>query len=93
MEKVLWIVFHRLARYPGVDEKDLKTLLTGNELPSIPAIPDEGSGLNASIDGGNEEGVFSVTLSGSSFAASTRVSTCCGSERSGNSCAFALSSS
>ena len=80
MEKVLWIVFHRLARYPGVDEKDLNTLSTENELSSIPAIPDEGSRFNANIDGGNEEGVLSVPLSGSSFVTSTRSSVCCGSE-------------
>ena len=56
------VAFHRLARYPGVDEKDLTTFCTGDELLSVPEIP-ESSWLNADMDGGNEVGVLSSTSS------------------------------
>jgi hypothetical protein len=66
-------VFHRLARYPGVDEKDLTTFCTENELLSVPEIP-ESSWLDAGMDGGNEAGVFSSTRS--TFVPWTCSSTC-----------------
>ena len=76
VENELLAAFHRLARYPGVDEKDLDTLSMWKELPSIPDIPEESSRFDDGICGGNEDVVLSVTISGSHFASSTRSIAC-----------------
>lgn len=81
VENELRVAFQRLAKYPGVEEKDLNTLELENELAPIPGSP-ESSFLNVGVGWGIEdieEGIFST---------SSDVSTCSGSDTWSDSCEF-----
>lgn len=82
VENELRVAFQRLAKYPGVEEKDLNTLELKNELASIPESPEEGSLFNLGVGWGIEESMFSTSMD---------VSTCSGSNTSSNSCESATS--
>jgi hypothetical protein len=68
VEHELLIGFQRLARYPGVDVNDLKTLSgPENELSSVIEIPDDWS-FNEAGGGGNDG--FASASTSSVFAGS-----------------------
>lgn len=90
VENELFVAFQRFARYPGVDEKDLNTLETENELTSIPEIP-EGSCFDVGVGSVIEEGMLSATFSGRVFEISTGFSTYSRFDTSNNSCDSATS--
>ena len=54
MEDKPLAVFHRLARYPDVDEKDLNTGSDGKELVSAVESPTQGSCCEDGLNDGNE---------------------------------------
>jgi hypothetical protein len=85
VENKLLVAFQRLARYPGVDEKDLNTLEIENELSSKPEIPEDGSRFDAGVGWDISADMLSTAFSGMSFATSTGASSS-GSDTSSNSC-------
>ena len=85
MENELVVAFQRLARYPGVDEKDLNTLEIENELLSKPEIPEDGSRFDADVGWDIGVDVLPTVFSGRSFAPSIG-SLSSGSDTSSNSC-------
>lgn len=70
--------FHRLAKYPGADEKDLNTVWAANDLPSRPEMWEAASCLGDAVEGRNE--VDALSLNGSTSASSAPSLICFGSD-------------